>query len=144
VWTVQNLPVNPGSQQDMWNYNNGTRRTPPAFAEVTLNGIHLKIFPAIQFTNQVSGNSDKPGGFRIQSDQPLDGLQLKLVKATGDSGRDLPSYGGGSSGGTDHQFQIQNVRNSKTMTVTLALVKSRFIVFTAKPTISLATVPKQE
>jgi len=133
LWSVTNLPVNPGSQQDMWNYNNGTRRTPPAFAETTLNGIHLKIFPSIQFTNQFGGNGDKPGGFRVQADQPLDGMQLKLVKATSDSGRDLQSYSGSSWGGTDRQFQMQNMRNSKTMTVTLALVKSHFVTFTAKP-----------
>jgi hypothetical protein len=133
VWTVQNLPVSPGNQMEMWNNGIGNRRTPPAFAETILNGIHLKIFPAIQFTNQLGGNGDKPGGFRVQADQPLDRMQLKLVKATGDSGRDLPSYSGSSWGGSDRQFQMQNMRNSKTMTVTLALVKSRFVEFTVKP-----------
>jgi hypothetical protein len=133
AWTVQNVPVNPGNQQDIWNNGNQNSRTKPAFAETTLNGIHLKIFPAVQFTNQFGGNGDKPGGFRVQSDQPLDGWQMTLAKATGDSGRDLPNYNGGSSGGTGHQFQIQDMRNSKTMNVTLALVKSRFVEFTAKP-----------
>jgi hypothetical protein len=144
VWSVTNLPVNPGSQQDMYNYNNGsTRRAPPAFAETTLNGIHLKIYPAIQFTNVNYGNGEKPGGFRVQSDQPLDGMQMTLVKATSDSGRDLPNYNGGSSGGTDRQFQIQNMRNTQTMNVTLALVKSRFVVFTVKPTKSTSAATQQ-
>ena len=58
---------------------------------------------------------------------------IELVKATSDSGRDLPSYSGSSWGGTDRQFQMQNMRNTQTMTVTLALVKSRFIEFTVKP-----------
>ena len=133
VWTVQNVPVNPGSQQDMWNNGNQNSRTKPAFAETTLNGIHLKISPAVQFTNQFGGNGDKPGGFRVQADQPLDGMQLKLVKATSDSGRDLQSYSGSSWGGSDRQFQLQNMRNTQTMTVTLALVKSRFVEFTVKP-----------
>ena len=106
---------------------------PAARCQKMLNGIHLKIFPAIQFTNQFGGNGDKPGGFRVQADQPLDGMQLRLVKATSDSGRDLPSYSGSSWGGTDRQFQMQNMRNTQTMTVTLALVKSRFIEFTVKP-----------
>ena len=145
MWSVTNLPVNPGSQQDMWNYNNGsTRRAPPAFAETTLNGVHLKIYPAIQFTNVNYGNGEKPGGFRVQSDQPLDGIQMTLAKATGDSGRDLPNYNGGSSGGTDRQFQIQNMRNTQTMTVTLALVKSRFVEFTVKPTKSTSTATQQQ
>ena len=132
-WTVQNLPVSPGNQQEMWNYGNQNSRTKPAFAETTLNGIHLKIFPAVQFTNQFGGNGDKPGGFRVQADQPLDGMQLKLVKATSDSGRDLQSYSGTSWGGSDRQFQLQNMRNTQTMNVTLALVKSRFVEFTVKP-----------
>jgi hypothetical protein len=132
-WTVQNLPVSPGSQQEMWNYNNQNSRTKPAFAETTLNGIHLKIFPAIQFTNQFGGNGDKPGGFRVHADQPLDGMQLRIVKAASDQGRDLQSYNGSSWGGNDRQFQMQNMRNTQTMTVTLALVKSRFVEFTVKP-----------
>src|SRR5208283_916261 len=98
LWTVQNVPVNRGSQQDLWN-NGPNSRTKPAFAETTLEGIHLKLFPAIQFTNQMSGNGGNPGGFRVQADQPLDGMQLTLVKATSDQGRDLQSYSGSSWGG---------------------------------------------
>ena len=132
LWTVQNVPVNRGSQQDLWN-NGPNSRTKPAFAETTLEGIHLKLFPTIQFTNGISENGGNPGGFRVQADQPLDGMQMKLVKATSDSGRDLQSYSGSSWGGSDRQFQLQNMRNTQTMTVTLALVKSRFVEFTVKP-----------
>ena len=69
-WSVTNVPVLPGNQQDMYNYNygNGARRDPRAFAETTLNGIHLKIYPAIQFTNVNMGNNQKQGGFRVMAD----------------------------------------------------------------------------
>ena len=133
TWTVQNLPVNRGSQQEMWN-NGPNSRTKPAFAETTLNGFHLKIFPATQVTNQFAGNGGNPGSFRVQADQPLDGMQMTLVKATSDQGRDLQSYSGSSWGGSDREFQMQNMRNTQTMNVTLALVKSHFFEFTVKPT----------
>jgi hypothetical protein len=133
LWSITNLPVNPGSQQDLWNYDNNNRRIPPAFAETTLAGIHLKIYPVIQFTNQMSGNGDKPGGFRVQADKALDGMQLTLVKAEDENGRRIPFYGGSGSGGNSRQIQLQNLRNAKSLNITLAIHKSRFVEFTAAP-----------
>jgi len=135
VWSVTNLPVNPGSQQEMYNYNygNSTRGTPPAFAETTLNGIHLKIYTAIQFTNANYGNGQKPGGFRVQADKPLDGMQLTLASAADENGRPVPYYEGNSWGGDSRQIQLQNLRNAKSLNVTLALHKDRFVEFTATP-----------
>lgn len=134
LWSVTNLPVAPGSQQDMYNYGNGTRRTPPAFAETTLNGIHLKIYPSIQFTNYNSGSRQKPGGFRVQADKTLDGMQLTLAAAADENGRAIPFYSGNSWGGTSAQIQLQDVRNAKALNVTLAFHKSHSFQFTAKPT----------
>jgi hypothetical protein len=135
VWSITNLPVNPGSQQDLdlWNYGNGIRRTPPAFAETTLNGIHLKIYPAIQFTNVNYGNGEKPGGFRVQADKPLDGMQLTLATATDENGRPIPFYSGGGGGGDSRQIQMQNLRNAKYLNITLAMHKDRFVEFTITP-----------
>ena len=122
VWTVQDVPVKPGSQQDMWNNGGQNSRANPAFAETNLNGLHLKLFPVIQFTDQNQGNNEKPGGFRIQSDQPLDGMQMTLVKATDENGRDVQSYSGREGwGGNDRQLQFQNLRNAKTLNLTIAL-----------------------
>ena len=133
VWSVTNLPVNPGSQSELWNYNSNNRRSPAAFAETTLNGIHLKIFPAIQFTNANYGNGQKPGGFRIQADKPLDGMQVTLTTATDENGRPIPFYGGSGWGGDSRQIQLQNLRNATSLNLTLALHKSRFVEFTVKP-----------
>ncbi len=52
IWAVTNVPVRPGSQQDVWNIGNSGGGK-PAFAETTVNGIHLKLFPAIQYQDQV-------------------------------------------------------------------------------------------
>ena len=62
LWTVQNIPLQPGRQQDFWNYNNNRRNTNPVFAETDLNGFHLKIFPATQFTDRIVGNGQVGGG----------------------------------------------------------------------------------
>jgi len=136
LWSITNLPVNLGSQQEMYNYNNGngTRRDPRAFAETTLNGIHLKIYQAIQFTNVNYGNGEKPGGFRVQADKPLDGFQLTLATAADEGGRAIPFYGGNGWGGTDRQIQLQNLRNAKSLNITLGMSKSHSFQFTVKPT----------
>ena len=52
LWTVQNIPLQPGRQQDFCNFGSNNRRnTNSAVAENDLNGVHLKIFPATQFTD---------------------------------------------------------------------------------------------
>lgn len=141
LWTVQNVPVNEGSQQDMYNFsNNSNRRTPSAFAETNLNGFQLKLYPVIQFTNvnyayagPNAENNQKPGGFRVQADRNLDGVQLTLVTATDENGRPVPYFGGNGWGGDSRQIQLQNLRNAKFLNVTLALHKSQFVEFTCKP-----------
>jgi hypothetical protein len=134
LWSITNLPVAPGNQNDLWNFNNGTRRTPPAFAQATVNGIHLKIYPAIQFTNGYSGNNQKPGGFRVEADKTLDGMQISLITAADENGRAVPFYSGNSWGGTSSQIQLQDVRKATALNVTLALHKSHSFQFTVRPT----------
>ena len=134
LWSVTNLPVVPGNQNDLWNFNNGNRRTPPAVAETTLNGVHLKIYQALQFTNYSTGNREKPGGFLVQADKTLDGMQLTLAAATDENGRVIPFYSGNSWGGTSAQIQLQDVRNAKALNVTLAFHKSHSFQFTVMPT----------
>ena len=69
LWTVQNIPVQPGRQRD-FNINARNIRTNAVFAEADLNGVHLKIFPAKQFTD-VSQNNYMQGGLMIQTDAAL-------------------------------------------------------------------------
>jgi hypothetical protein len=131
IWAIANLPVNPGKQMDFWNYGNNNRAGAP-FAETTLNGVHLKIYPAVQFTDQ-NFNGQKMGGFRVIADPPPpDGFRMSLASATDENGRVIqswnPSWGGGNYG-----FQIQNLRNAKFLNLTIALHKSRFVEFTVNP-----------
>jgi hypothetical protein len=132
-WTVQNLPVNRGSQMDLYNYRRNSR-TNAAFAETTLNGVHLKIFPAIRFTdlNLVSGQSS--GGIRLQVDPDPESLQMRmsLASLTDEQAHDLQYWGPNGGGGSD-VFQMPNLRNAKSLNVTIAVHKSRFVEFTVKP-----------
>jgi hypothetical protein len=134
LWTVENIPVNSGRQQDLWGYNNRRGNTNAAFAETTLSGIHLKLFPATQFTDENYGNGQKRGGLRVQIDPEPEGVQMRmtLAKVTDEQGRDLQSWGANGGGG-NYVFQLQDVRDAKTLNITLALHKSRFVEFTAKP-----------
>jgi hypothetical protein len=106
-------------------------RTNAAVAETTLNGIHLKLFPAIQVTDQNSGNGQRQGGIRVTSKPDLpDGYRLSIL-ATDEQGRALQGWGPNGGGG-NYTEQIQNLR-TKVLTITVALHKSRFVEFTVKP-----------
>jgi hypothetical protein len=131
LWTVQNVPLEPGRMQDFWNY--GRDRTNSAFAETTLNGIHLKLFPAKQFTDQRNMRGSIEGGLAVQTDLPLDGMRLTLIEATDDQGHKIKPMTW-SWGGTDYRFGLQELGNPRSLNLTLALHRSRFVEFTAKPT----------
>ncbi len=137
VWTVQNIPVKPGRQQDFWNFNNRRNGTNSVFAETDLNGFHLKILPATQFTDQNFGNGQMGGGLHIEAAPSLPaGMRMTLVKLTDDQGQDVQNYNSGSSGNgtsTTYGYQLQNIAGVTNLNVTIALHKSRFVEFTAKP-----------
>jgi hypothetical protein len=141
-WTAQNIPVVLGSQQGfngLIGRGNPVGRgaapgaanpptAPTPFAETDLNGHHIKIFPAVQFTNtpqNLPPNYVQPqqAGLMIQIQpavvnfvgRPMngvngtpttdDGLRLALAKVTDGQGGEITSYNSGSSptgtGGAD-------------------------------------------
>jgi hypothetical protein len=137
LWTVKNIPVQPGRQQDFWNLINRRNATNSVIAETDLNGFHLKIFPATQFTDQNYGNGQMGGGLQVQATPSFPaGMRLTLSKLTDDQGVDVQNYNSGSSGnGTSmtYGYQLQNIAGVTNLNLTLALHKSRFAEFTAKP-----------
>jgi len=130
LWTVQAVPLQAGKMQDFWNY--GRNRANHAFAETTLNGIHLKLFPAKQFTDQQNMRGSIEAGLDIQTDTPVDGMRLTLVKVTDEQGHEIKPMNWGG-GGNDHRFGLRELGNAKSLNLTLALHRSRFVEFTAKP-----------
>lgn len=138
TWTVANVPVQKGDWQDVWNYGSQPgRRPPPSFAETTLNGYHLKIFPVTELSGQNFGPGQKMAAFRVALDHALpDGYRLTLLAATDDQGRKESSPGWQSGGGAaegNYIFQMQNFHDAKTLNLTIALHQSRFVEFLVKP-----------
>jgi hypothetical protein len=137
-WTVQNIPLQPGRQQDFYNYGGRNNTTNAAFAETDLNGVHLKVFPAKQFNDQNFGNGQLNGGFQIQvTPQIPTGMRLTLTKVTDDQGQDIQNYNSGTMSGNGksvtYGYQLQNIGGVTNLNLTLAVHKSRFVEFTATP-----------
>jgi len=130
LWSVSDIPVESSRMQEFWN-NNSRNRNQPGVAETTLNGIHLKIFPVKRFTDQPPESSQQ-GAFQVQLDPVPEGMQMTVVKVTDDQGRAIGSWRW-SWGGNYTAFALRELDGVKAISVTLALHKSRFVEFTAKP-----------
>ena len=135
LWTVQNIPLQPGRQRD-FNTNPRNPQTNAVVAETDLNGIHLKVFPAKQFTD-VSPNNYQQGGLTIQADpSPPAGMRMTLVRLTDDQANDVENSGYGTSRNnnlTIYRYSLRNISGLTNLNLTIALHKSRFVEFIAKP-----------
>ena len=186
-WTAQNIPVVLGSQQS-FNSLAGARGTvvvrggvvrinPPAggnppdaptpCSEADLGGHHIKVFPAVQFTN-VPPNYPQQGGFIVQIQPALmnngmringanatqitdDGLRLTLAKVTdGQGGEITPMNSGGAQftsnlGGANsystYRFTFRYLGGVTNINATIALHKNRSFEFTVKPEKAAAAKP---
>jgi hypothetical protein len=130
LWRVQNLPLTADKMQNFWNYNGRTRTN--AFAEATVNGISLKIFPAKKFTDQQGGMGQIEGGLIIQTKPALDGMRMTLVSIADEQGRAIQPMNWGW-GGTEYRYGLREIGDAKTLNITVALHKSRFVEFAVKP-----------
>jgi hypothetical protein len=150
---VQNIPVEPGRRQD---FNRVVRRvngvvvsTAPAatvtntgFAEGDINGYHVKVFQAKQFTD-VPANSQPNGGIQVQFSPPLPPMTMGTMGArpilqtiTDDQGQNVRRYGYSSSSdgkSTTFNYTLGDMAGVKSLNLTIVLAKNRFVEFTAKP-----------
>jgi hypothetical protein len=136
VWAVSNVPLQKGDWNELWNYNSmgGNRHTNAPVAETTLQGVHLKIYPALRLEDQNFGNGQKAGGFRVSVDPPLpDGYRMSLVEATDENGHKLPPAWGPNGGDNSYVFQLPDIRKANSLNLTIAVHPSRFVEFTVKP-----------
>jgi len=139
LWTVQNLPLQPGRQRD-FNTNARNSRTNAPVAETDLNGVHLKLFPAKQFTD-VGQNNYMQGGLQIQTDSALpDGMRMTVVKLTDDQSNDVTFFDNGTmrnatgnTTSTTYRYGLRAIDGITNLNLTIALHKSRFVEFTAEP-----------
>jgi hypothetical protein len=138
IVTFTNLPVKTGSQQDWddeWSaWDIGKTNFPFTITPATANGVHLKLLPPLLVPDKNS-----PGQKRVSviigadPDFNPKGMNLTVVSATDDQGRDL-WHPFGSSWAGHYDLDFPNVRDDiKSLNLTLALHKSRFVEFTVKP-----------
>jgi hypothetical protein len=135
LWTVRHIPLQPGRQRDFYNIpRNGGTNVP--VAETDLNGFHLKIFPARQFTD-MPPNAQPQGGLLVQAQPPLPaGMRMTLVSLKDDQSYDVNYWDNGSyrnNNVTTYRYALRDVSGVTSLNLTLALHKSRFVEFTAKP-----------
>jgi hypothetical protein len=145
LWSVPNLPLQDGRQRDFFGgRTRGKKPSQPqpvaaASAETDLQGFHLTISPPKHFTD-VPANSQPQGGLVIQITPALpDGMRLTLVKLTDDQGNDITHWDYGNNSGRNggqYRYGLQNVDGVTNINVTLALHKSHYVEFTAKPEIA--------
>ena len=135
LWTVKNVPVQPGRIPEFWNYG----RRPPAasaIAETDVGKIHFMIFPAKQFTD-VSPAAQPQGGLLIEIDPaPPEGMRLTVAKMTNDHGDAIVAWDYGQNtvkNGMLHRFGLPDLEGTTNLNVTLAFHKSHFVEFTVKP-----------
>jgi hypothetical protein len=136
LWTVPNLPVQPGRQQDFYNFGGRRGQTNALFAETDLNGFHLKLFPAKQFTD--AGQNDwMQSGLVVQASPDVAAGYRMSVKITDDQNNEIQhnDYGTMRNNNlTTYRYRLQDIAGLTNLNVSIALHKSRFVEFTAKPT----------
>jgi len=133
--TFTNVPVRKGSQQDaddQWYWDaNSTNWT--FIAQAQVNGVHLKLLPPLLLTNRWdSSQKDIRIIIGAESNFNPKGMNLTVVSATDDQGRDLESFG--TPWATHLLIDFGNVHDDiKSLNLKLALHKSRFVEFTVQP-----------
>ncbi len=137
--TFTNLPVKTGSQQDWddeWTaWNVGKTNFPFTITPATVKGVHLKLLPPLLLQDQYSTGHPKDVGIIIGADHDFNpkGMNLTVVSATDDQGRDLWSFEQPAWAG-HYSIEFARVHDDiKSLNLKLALQKSRFVEFTVKP-----------
>ena len=136
--TFTNQPVKSGSQQDVddeWSaWDVGKTNFPFTATPGRVNGVHLKLLPPLLATNQNSpGQKYVSVIIGADSDFNPKGMNLTVVAATDDQGRELSSPFGSPWAG-HYSLELLNVRDDvKALNLKLALHKSQFVEFTVKP-----------
>ncbi len=130
LWSVPNVPLQPGNAQEAWLYPIRNRNA--VFVETTLNGVHLQLFPVMQSTNQPNMRGPMEGLLVLRAGSPLAGARLNLLKLTDERGHEIRAMNWGA-GGSDYRYLLQGLGSAKSLNLTLALHRSRFVEFMAKP-----------
>jgi hypothetical protein len=125
--TVTNIPFQPGDRNGFWNWSNSRTNTP--FADATVNSVHVKIYRAQKFTDQMQPSAV----LLVRGDAMPEDTHLTILKVADEQGRDI-NYQGWS---TD-AYGLRDIDGVTNLTVTVAVHKGHSFEFTAKPEKSAA------
>ena len=132
VWSVTNIPVVPGSQQEVdadWLAEMST--TNSVFAETTIAGIHLKLFRGLQYSANSDGQKHITVLVKAEPWPSKKRIELTVVKATDEQNRKLDFFWGGTT--INYPFEPTWIHDAKSLNLTIAVQKLRFVEFTVKP-----------
>ena len=131
---VAHVPVLPGRQQELTSNVRKQAMTNAPYAEMDVNGYHLKLFPAKQFTN-VGMNSYMQGGLFIQTTPTLaDGYRMTVTAADDQSNEVACSeWSGPNKYNINYRYRLADISGLTNLNVSIALHKSHFVEFTVKP-----------
>ena len=135
--TFTNLALRSGSQQDFddeWTWD--ASKTNLSFvAEQRVNGVKLKLLPPLIYSAKIiPGQKDLGVLIFAEPEREARAMNLTLLQATDENGQEVPTpfrNGGGWAG--HFALDFPNPRDVKTLTLKLALHKSRFVEFTVTP-----------
>jgi hypothetical protein len=114
--------------------DDGETNFPFTIIRGTVGGVHLKLLPPLLLTNRWQ-SSEMDVSIIIGADPGFNpkGMNLTVVSATDDQGRKLWSFEQPAWAG-HYSIEFARVHNDiKSLNLTLALHKSRFVEFTVKP-----------
>jgi hypothetical protein len=120
--TVTNVPFQPGDRNGFWNWSNS--RTNKPFAESTVNGVRVKIYPVQQFSDQMQPSAV----VLVRGDSLPEGTHLTVLKIADDQGRDIDHWEWSADA-----YGLRDIDGVTNLTVTVAVHKGHAFEFTAKP-----------
>jgi hypothetical protein len=128
LWAPSGLSLVPGDMIDLWR----TDKKVQPIAETTIDGHHVQLFPIIQIApEKTDQNSGMEGVFRIRVNPLPEGSQLTVLAITDERNQPVEINNLGLGGG-DYRFGLRKLGNTRTINITLALHRSRYLEFTAK------------
>lgn len=136
-WIIPNIPVQNSRMRDFYGGRRRSTNLQP-FAQTDLGTYHLSVSQVKQFTD-MGPNSQPQGGLTIEVDPaPPEGMRLTIVKFTDDAGDDIQHWDYGQTGQASHKgmiyrYGLQDLQGGTNFNLTVALHKSHFLEFTAKP-----------
>ena len=134
ILTLTNLPVRAGSQQDAdeeWTWDGS--KTNFTFTPGTVNGVHVKVLEPLLVPDRFQAGQRHLSVIIYADPNPTSmGMHLTLLEATDDQGHAVPTQFPVPWAG-HFSLDFPDPRDTKTLSLRLALHKSRFVEFTVKP-----------